>query len=231
MNNYQKQKYGFTTTELFDRGFDNLSAAENELLTKMMEEENAILKGELVNEVKYNSPVFIEKRKERLQKLDKPTYFSITTQKPKDMEEEGHWNEGKNKMFLNAKNDKLNTTYIHELSHKADDYLDILNKVPEVDIDALNKSAFRNDFTQADFDYVSEPSEVEARKLSTLFYLSEKGRPYKPGKITMKHLDKLYDEGFANKLPYDIEQLLMLYGAQRQDLLDYLNSNYQAYKK
>jgi hypothetical protein len=230
LNNYQKQKYGFTTTELFDRGFDNLSAAENELLTKMMEEENAILKGELVNEVKYNSPVFIEKRKERLQKLDKPTYFSITTQKPKDMEEEGHWNEGKNKMFLNAKNDKLNTTYIHELSHKGDDSYESYEAAPPIDMNKFNKQNLRTSgWSQKDFDYISSPSEIESRKLSTLFYLHKNKKPWKAGKITTESLNNLYNN--IDDLPFDVRQLLQLYDAQQDDLLNYLNSNYNYEKK
>jgi hypothetical protein len=230
LDNYQKQKYGFTTTELFDRGFDNLSPAENELLTKMMEEENAILKGELVYEGNYESLVLNEKRKERLQKLDKPAYFSITNQKPKDMEEEGHWNEKKNKMFLSAKNNKLNTIYIHELSHKGDDVVESYESAPQIDIDKFNKQNLRTrGWSQEDFDYVSSPSEIESRKLSTLFYLHKNKKPWKAGKITTESLNKLYEN--INNLPFDVRQLLELYDAQQDDLLNYLNSNYNYQKK
>jgi hypothetical protein len=230
LNNYQKQKYGFTTTELFDRGFDNLSPAENELLTKMMEEENKLLKGELVNDFNINSAVFDQKRKERLQKLDKPTYFSITTQKPKDMEEEGHWNEKKNKMFLNAKNDKLNTNYIHELSHKGDDLYESYESAPQIDMNKFNKQNLRTSgWSQKDFDYISSPSEIESRKLSTLFYLHKNKKPWEAGKISTESLNDLYTN--IDNLPFDVRQLLQLYDAQQDDLLNYLNSNYNYEKK
>jgi hypothetical protein len=71
-------------------------------------------------------------------------------------------------------------------------------------------------------------SEIEARKLSTLFYLFKNKKPYKSGKITQEILDDLYSN--SEKLPYDIKQLLDLYGMQQEDLLKYLNSNY-SYKE
>jgi hypothetical protein len=233
---YLKQKHGTTWNEYYNKVKDTKdykdygSPRSQEIRDSLNMLDKYLLKSDDPQFLKYADK---NKYQQQIKDLYKPTYFSITDFKPKDMREDGYWDPMGNKMFMTTKADpgKLQTTYIHELSHKADEVIDVMDKVPDIDIDAFNKSAFANDFTQADFDYVSDPSETEARKLSTLFYLSESGKPYKPGKITQETLDSLYDDYFDDKLPYDIEQLLALYGAQPEDLLNYLNSNYGAYKK
>ena len=235
-NDYLKQKHGTTWTEYYDKVKDTKDYHEwdkprhKEIRDSLDMVDPYLLRSDDPNFLKYANK---RKYQKQIKDLDNPVYFSITDFKPSDMSEDGYWDPKNNKMFMTTKADpgKLQTTYVHELSHKADNYIDILNKVPKIDINAFNKSAFSNDFTQADFDYVSDPSEIEARKLSTLFYLSQSGKQYKPGKITQEMLDSLYDDYFDDKLPYDIEQLLALYGAQSEDLLNYLNSNYGGYKK
>lgn len=235
-NDYLKQKHGTTWTEYYAKVKDTKDYNEwdkprhKEIRDSLDMVDPYLLRSDDPNFLKYANK---RKYQKQIKDLDNPVYFSITDIKPKDMSEDGYWDPQNNKMFMTTKADpgKLQTTYIHELSHKADDAIDLMDKVPKIDINAFNKSAFSNDFTQADFDYVSDPSEIEARKLSTLFYLSQSGKQYKPGKITQEMLDSLYDDYFDDKLPYDIEQLLALYGAQSEDLLNYLNSNYGGYKK
>jgi hypothetical protein len=167
------------------------------------------------------------KYKRQLNALNKPTYFSITDYKPSDMAEDGYWDAMKNKMFMTTKADpgQLNTTFVHELSHKADSY-DVYDKVPKHNLKDWENSTWAEGWDQSKYDYVSDPSEVEARKLSTLYWFKEHGWPYKPGTIRQEGLDRLYDAKLNDKIPYDIDQLLDLYGSQGDDLLRYLNSDY-----
>lgn len=167
------------------------------------------------------------KYKTQLNALKKPTYFSITDYKPSDMSEDGYWDAMKNKMFMTTKADpgQLNTTFVHELSHKADDY-DIYRKVPEHNTKEWQKTSWAEGWDQDKYDYISNPTEIEARKLSTLYWFKEHGWPYQPGKIREEGLDRLYDAKLNDKIPYDIDQLLDFYGNQYDDLLRYLNSDY-----
>jgi hypothetical protein len=98
--------------------------------------------------------------------------------------------------------------------------------VPDHDIKKWQKSVWADGWDQEKYNYVSDPSEVEARKLSTLYWFKEHGWPYKPGKIRQEALDRLYDAKLNDKIPYDMDQLLDLYGTQNDDLLRYLNSDY-----
>lgn len=167
-------------------------------------------------------------RAKQLSKLhDKSYYFSITDQKPKDMAEDGYLEEKNRKMFLRATNNgNLNTTYVHELSHKADDW-EVERRVPEIDIDLINAvGILPKKYTQKDFEYITEPTELEARKFSTLFYLHKNKKPYT--NITKEQLDDLY---ITKDLPYDIEQLLDVFAEQKEDLLKYLNNDFSYLKK
>lgn len=153
----------------------------------------------------------------------KDYYWSITDSKPKTMEEDGYLDAKNKKIFLttNAEPTKLNTTYIHELSHKGDDY-DVYKRVPEIDVDKINKNNNPANLKQKDFEYIKNPTEVEARKFSTLFYLYKTKQPYI--NISKQQLDNLYKN--QNELPYDIKQLLSVYLLQQDDLLKYLNNDF-----
>ena len=169
-----------------------------------------------------------ERKKQRdieLNNLKEPYYFSITDKKPEDMLENGYLDGRNKKIFLstNAHKGTLNTTYIHELSHKADNY-EVYQRVPNINVDLLNNdSNFRSKYNQENFEYLSNPSEIEARKFSTLFYLYKNKKPY--SNISKQDLDDLYEEKDKN-LPYDIRQLLDLYSNQKEDLLKYLNNDF-----
>jgi hypothetical protein len=232
---YLKSKYGNTWQELYEMQKQVPTGnPEWEEINKKMddiwdEQETIREKKNKDYDAYYKKNVIGKQSGERIASLDKPTYFSITNQKPKDMSEDGYWNPKENKMFMlaNTEPGKLNTTYIHELSHKGDDIIDVMNTVPPINLEAFNAAPYKENFTQESFNYVSDPSETEARKLSTLFYLKKNKQPWKAGKITEETLNKLYEDHYDKKLPYDISQLLMLYGAQRDDLLKYLNGDFE----
>jgi hypothetical protein len=237
---YVKDKYGTSWVELYYKieatdPNDPKYIEMNELLEKIRTEELDIENKTNKDYANYQNSILTKAKQKaidgRLASLDKPSYFSITNQKPKSMRADGYWNEKDNKTFMYTKGmpGKLNTTYVHELSHKGDDFLDVLNTVPQIDMEKFNKSPYIKTWDQKHFDYVSNPTEIEARKLSTLFYLFKNKKPYKSGKITQEILDDLYSN--SEKLPYDIKQLLDLYGVQQEDLLKYLNSNYEYKKK
>jgi len=238
---FLKKKYGYSFLAAYDkRSKFKIDSPEWNKLSKVLsaigEEEDLILKG---NHKEYNDFYDGLKKqdkqkqvKERLKSLDKPSYFSVTSAKPLDMLEEGYWDGGKNKTFMYTKGEpsKLNTTFVHELSHKGDDIIDVVLSTPDINVKALNESPFGDNISQSGFNYLSDPSEIEARKLSTLFFLKKHKLPWEAGKISPQVLDKLYDYHFDDKLPSDIDQLLELYGAQPEDLLNYLNGNYDKYK-
>jgi len=233
-DSYFKNKYGATWLELFEQRkkipINNPKWQEiDEKMSNIMNEDITIRDHK---NPEYDQFYFNLKEKpsisKKIENLDKPSYFSITNQKPKSMSEDGYWDPKNNKTFMvaNTEPGKLNTTYVHELSHKGDDVMEVYQTVPPINLKDFNSSPYRNDFSQEQFNYVSDPSEIEARKLSTLFYLKKNKQPWEAGKITEKVLDKLYDDHYGDKLPYDISQLLMLYGSQRDDLLKYLNGDY-----
>ena len=207
------------------------------LMTKINDEENLILNRTNQEYDSWRKINFTDKEKnKRLQSLNKPSYFSITSQKG-DLEEDGSWNQMKNKMFVTTAKgkdsdewNKLNTTYVHEVSHKADDIVDVLDTYPKIDIAKLNASPLGKKMSQETYNYLQSPSEIEARKVSTLFYLHKNKRNWKTGTITQQDLNNLYEDYYSDKLPYDIKQLLELYDGQQEDLLEYLNSTYN-YKK
>lgn len=168
------------------------------------------------------------KKTNEIDNLNKPIYFSITENrlKTKEMKEgrvdgyvatstEGNIDKNK-KMYVtgSSENDNtLNTTYIHELSHKADENKRIAATVPI--LNSMNEE-----------DYLSDPSEIEARKMSTLYYLNKKGKNYRD--ISEDDLEDLYKD---DNLPYDIKQLLEVYSEDRGVLLEYLNNRFSNLKE
>lgn len=239
-DDYIKNKFGTTYLDLYkqiqtiekNNPNDSKLYDLNQKLFAIMNEENDIYNKKNSGFQEYYDKQLkkqdAKESNERIGALNRPTYFSITSQKPQDMSEDGYWDPQKNKMFLYTKADpgKFNTTYVHEVSHKGDALWDVMETVPPINLKAFNDGPWSDRFDQEKFNYVSDPSEIEARKLSTLFYLSEHKTPWEAGKITQKTLDNLYRLANEDKLPYDIVQLLDLYGAQQDDLLKYLNGDY-----
>ena len=184
-----------------------------------------------------------QKVQQQLEKLNTPYYFSITNQKPEDMTADGYMNSQNKKIFFNTNPEGMpegfNTAYLHELSHKSENSDDVLHTVPIVDVDLMKKTNSGNyvrGWDQKTFDYVSEPTEVQARKMSTLYYLDQNKLLNRDenGKInvTEEQLNNLYNTYNKNRkgVPYDIGQLLDLYNNQKGDLLNYLNNDFSKYK-
>ena len=158
-------------------------------------------------------------------KLKEPYYFSITDSKPKDLTAMGYYDEKNKKLFTTTSkydNNKLNTTYIHELSHKVDNS-DVGERTPVIDVKRFPNSP---NWTQEYFNYVSNPTEIEARKFSTLFYLHKNKKPYR--NLTQANIIDLYRN--KENLPSDVNQLLDLFEGQHDDLLKYLNNDF-SFKK
>jgi hypothetical protein len=166
---------------------------------------------------------FINNERPSLEKkLKNPYYFSITDTKPKDLNAYGYHDEGNKKLFVttdkNYKSGSLNTTYIHELSHKVDN-TDVGERTPVIDVKKFPNSP---NWDQKFFDYVSNPTEIEARKMSTLFYLHKNKKPYK--NLNLRDLIELARN--KESLPSDINQLLDLFEGQPDDLIKYLNNDF-----
>lgn len=168
-------------------------------------------------------------------RLEEPYYFSITDQKPSDMESDGYVRPKDTKIFLTTTDDQLkkqgtkglNTTYVHELSHKADTE-NVNNRIPKIDARKLIDSRYADDITDSEtLKYLSKPTEIEARKMATLFYLHKNNLPYT--NIDKSSLDNMYAK--LKDLPYDIAQLLKLYDGQQEDLLKYLNNDFSYLNK
>lgn len=165
---------------------------------------------------------------------DKSYYFSITDSKPSNLGEEGYMDPKNHRLFVTTTNEhgkklgakELNTTYIHELSHKGDSY-DVEDRVPQIDMVKFNTLKYSKEISQETFNYLDNASEIEARKMSTLFYLHKNKLPYT--NIDKKTLDELYAK--RDELPFDVAQLLNLYGAQQEDLLKYLNNDFSYLNK
>lgn len=158
-------------------------------------------------------------------KLKEPYYFSITDSKPKDLGAMGYYDQKNKKLFTTTSkydDNKLNTTYIHELSHKVDNS-DVSERTPVIDVKRFPNSP---NWDQGFFNYVSDPTEIEARKFSTLFYLYKNKKPYR--NLTQNNIIDLY-RNKAN-LPSDVNQLLDLFEGQHDDLLKYLNNDF-SFKK
>jgi hypothetical protein len=154
-------------------------------------------------------------------KLKEPYYFSITDSKPKDLEALGYHDQKNKKLFTTTSkydDNKLNTTYIHELSHKVDNS-DVSERTPVIDVKRFPNSP---NWDQKFFDYVSSPTEIEARKFSTLFYLHKNKKPYR--NLTQDNIIDLYRN--KEKVPFDVNQLLDLFEGQHDDLLKYLNNDF-----
>ena len=158
-------------------------------------------------------------------KLKEPYYFSITDSKPKDLEAMGYYDQKNKKLFTTTSkydDNKLNTTYIHELSHKVDNS-DVSERTPVIDVKRFPNSP---NWDQKFFNYVSNPTEIEARKFSTLFYLHKNKKPYR--NLTQDNIIDLYRN--KEKVPSDVNQLLDLFEGQHDDLLKYLNNDF-SFKK
>jgi hypothetical protein len=219
---YLLKKYGKSYRELLKS--DDRSEKDWALLVDMMKDNHNIYN----NADDAFSQYAIEQiGKKRIDLLDRPAYFSITTQKG-DLKQDGHWMPKENKIFVSVPEpNKLNTTYVHELAHKSAStaFTSEMN-IPEIDIDAMLDANRGMNINEDSYIYLLNPQEIDARKMSALYYLNKSNKPWKSGTIRKQDLADLYEADAQGKLPYDVSQLLLVFRAQPNDLLKYLNNEY-----
>jgi GH24 family phage-related lysozyme (muramidase) len=238
---YIKSKYGTTWREYYDQikdSDDYIPGSKNFDKIRQRLDELSISNIDVDNDKNYKlfRDNYLKNKKEEqkqieLNNLEEPYYFSITNQKPISLAADGYLDGKNKKMFLttNADPGKLNTTYIHELSHKADD-ISVYTRVPEIDLDYINKPENRKIYPlgKKQFEYLSDPSEIEARKMSLLFYAYKNNIDIT--KMNDSEFNKFYRDNF-DKFPYDISQLFDLYSFQREDLLKYIKNDFSYLEK
>lgn len=231
-NSYIKDKFGGTWLDKYEEfkpKMDSLLDINNHeefvKLQNILDSIDIVERSSVPSEVikKYFS-------KPEIENLNTPSYFSITN-KPiieKDGSiTSGFHNSKSGQIFISGDtNEKVDTTPIHELSHKADTY-EVLHRVPKINITNINKNRADFAYDQNFFDYLSSPTEIEARKMSLLYTLNKGNHPYK--NISSNTLDSLYN--VKGTLPEDVGQLLNLFKFQQGDLLKYLNNDFSYLNK
>lgn len=230
-----KDKYGTTWLDYYNKrkdekkslSYDDKRYSEIQDSLNMLDEDdylrNPTKRPELNQYIKSNLG------KTELANLEEPYYFSITNNPivEKDGTTLGFVNPKDKKLFVSTdRGSNLNTTYVHELSHKGDQG-DVTMRTPKVDYKTLN--AFNQGrLDQGMVNYLVNPTEIEARKMSTLYYFKKNGLPYQTGKITSKQVFDLNSDIIANpkKYPSDLVQLFQLFDGQTGKLIKYFNNDF-----
>jgi hypothetical protein len=165
--------------------------------------------------------------------LEEPYYFSMTNNPivGENGTTLGFVDPRNKKLFVSTdRGGNFNTTYVHELSHKGD-LGDVYLRTPKVDYETLN--AFNQGrLDQGMVDYLVDPTEIEARKMSTLYYFKKNGLPYQTGKITSKQVFDLNLDIISHpeKYPHDVVQLFQLFDGQTGKLVKYFNNDFSKKK-
>lgn len=175
-----------------------------------------------------------ENSEKRIEALNEPTYFSITHHKG-SLHEDGSYNtKNKNVFIYGGEGKDKETTSVHELTHKStkgnktiklEHWLGLRQKAfKSIKENGLVKKYAQQiigdyrEITQEEYDklvgdwidYITNPTEVDARQNSTRFWLYKHFEGYTASTVfTEEHLN------FLNKnlkdLPYDIRQLIELF--------------------
>ncbi len=174
---------------------------------------------------KFDTPEFSEKadslraiqKKERILNLNEPTRMYITHYKG-DKHADGSYDPKTKEVYIyKPRNSTDEVTAVHELTHKSTRgnslliYNDSFYKLTEAAYNsAKNNQHFINKYGQAGFDYLSDPTEIDARQNSTRFWLYKHFKGYTPGTpFTSEHYVFLVTH--QSELPYDITQLMELF--------------------
>mgnify|MGYP003340061326 CR=1 FL=1 len=181
-DDYVKNKYGTTWLDYFDKikntpEYNNWDSKRNK---EMRDTLDALFKPATYSEFPQEAKDYQDKliRDKYLQGLDDPSYyFSITSEPNPDNPIAGYQDAANKKFYVSnykSDSDKFHTTSVHELSHKADtkdrrSYY-TSTRIPDVDVDQINK--FGTNLSQDRFNYITDPSETEARKMSTLYFMN-----------------------------------------------------------
>jgi hypothetical protein len=172
----------------------------------------------------------IEKSKQRITNLKEPTYFSIYHAKG-DLKEDGFYrnnDEGKEIFIYSNKNKPDATNAIHELTHKSTEgnkNIDIEQYVKMNDkaFNSVKKDYnFISKYGQEGFDYLSDPTEIDARQNETRFWLFKNYPDYKANTVfDAKHYEFLKNN--KEKLSYGIRQLMDLF-PKKEDFISNMNT-------
>ena len=169
-------------------------------------------------------------RKERIDNLEEPTSFSITNLKGKRTEDGSYIPKTKEVYIYKRKdNDTNETTAVHELTHKSSrgDHVLIYHgdKFDELKSKAYN--SIKNDqnfiekYGREGFDYLADPTEIDAKQNSARFWLFKHFPGYTAGTtFTEEHYDFLKKN--YQKLPYDIQQEMDLFPV-KEDFISNMN--------
>ena len=220
-NAYTKAKYGTTLLESLATTKNSSLVDINKLDPNIDDVDGSVKYGVKYKSKEYQEYLKEQKSKKEIANLNTPSYFSITDSKPKDMKQVGHFIPSANKLFMGTKvvTGKFPSTYIHELSHKADIY-DVEKRTPPIDRKILKEKSPIPDY---EFNYLADPTEIEARKMSTLFYAYKNKADLT--KMNDKELDDWYTANEAD-MPFDIKQLFAIYAGQRENLYKYLKNDF-----
>lgn len=163
-------------------------------------------------------------RSASVDRLNAASYFSITNQNGEEGEDHTHgfFDSENRQVFIDAgvgEEGSFQSTSVHELNHKADEYAEL--RVPET---KMKESPFDKRFT----DYLSDPTEIESRKMSFLYYAKKNNVNLKG--VGLSGFEDILSVEYDN-MPYDVQQLIQLYGNNKQDLLKYLQNDFSYLKK
>ncbi len=169
---------------------------------------------------------------ERIKNLNTTTYFSITDQKG-DMAKDGGYKTKSGAIYLYGGQPKeRETTPVHELAHKSTkansgmESMDFASLETNA-IESIKKNGIRvpNSYSEGQtsewIEYMTSPTEIDARQNSTRFWLFKHFSGYKADTVfTGEHYDFLQQN--YSELPYDIKQLLDLF-PEREMFIENMN--------
>jgi hypothetical protein len=186
--------------------------------------------------------------KKRINALDEPTYFSITDFKGK-RGNDGSFDSNNNKVFLYGGSSKVKETVpIHELTHKStkgDRGIEVehLLKLQDRAKESIQKNGLVKIYIKREaenvgissmpdtefaalvlnwINYVTNPTEIDARQNSTRFWLHKHFKGYTAETVfTEEHFDFLNQN--LSTLPYDIKQILELF-PDKEDFIYNMNT-------
>lgn len=178
----------------------------------------------------------------RLKNLHTPTYFSITDFKGKVVPD-GTYDSKDEKIFIyGGKQKARETTPIHELTHKStkgnkaihlDHWLGLRNAAYESmkknnlirkHVKELANAGYSDEIVKIMknwIDYMSNPTEIDARQNSTRFWLYRHFPDFKVNTVFSAEHFEFLKKQYKN-LPYDIQQLLDLF-PDKDDFINNMN--------
>lgn len=158
----------------------------------------------------------------RIDNLNEATYFSITNQKGSKSSDGSYDIESKSIFIYGKKDDKRHaeTTAGHELTHKATMGNRLIDPLIALELrnlarESINSRSKEDPYLESKYDfytlqYLSDPTEIDARQNETRFWLFKHFPGYKADTVfTEEHFDFLQKN--YEILPYAMQQLLDIF--------------------